>query len=195
MQDKDSALDGDTTTEELDVPVVDGSIPNCIGLSCENWCMKEVTMVNDVGEGVVSRFVEFAKANKTVDGRTALRDDNVGIVLCKVLQPNLIVACHSFWSWPIKKALFQAISLYDHLKKERSLQLDRLSHLGDCCGSRKYDCQVRIPRLCPLKWKDKFIQIISVNDATLSGYCKHLYMEQFDSAFIYTLQYKCIIRT
>jgi hypothetical protein len=59
-QGKDSASEGDTTTEELDVPVVDGSIPNCVGLSRENWCMKEVTMVNDVGEGVASGFVEFA---------------------------------------------------------------------------------------------------------------------------------------
>jgi hypothetical protein len=49
-QGKDSASEGDTTTEELDVPVVDG----------ENWCRKEVTMVNDVGEGVASGFVEFA---------------------------------------------------------------------------------------------------------------------------------------
>jgi hypothetical protein len=181
-QGEDSASEGDTTAEEPDVPAMDGSIPNCVGLSCENWCRKEVTMVNDVGEGVASGFVEFARASQTTLG-----EDNVGVVVCKVLQPNSTVACHSLRSWPIKKTLFQGVSLYDHLRKERSLQFDKLSRLGDRCGSRKYDCQVRIPRLRPLKRKDKIIQICSVNDAALSGYCKHLCMEQFDSALIYTL--------
>jgi hypothetical protein len=181
-QGEDSASEGDTTAEEPDVPAMDGSIPNCVGLSCENWCRKEVTMVNDVGEGVASGFVEFARASQTTLG-----EDNVGVVVCKVLQPNSTVACHSLRSWPIKKTLFQSVSLYDHLRKERSLQFDKLSRLGDRCGSRKYDCQVRIPRLRPLKRKDKIIQICSVNDAALSGYCKHLCMEQFDSALIYTL--------
>jgi hypothetical protein len=182
MQGEDSASEGDTIAEEPDVPAVDGSIPNCVGLSCENWCRKEVTMVIDVEEGVASGFVEFARASQTILG-----EDNVGVVVCKVLQPNSTVACHSLRSWPIKKTLFQGVSLYDHLRKERSLQFDKLSRLGDRCGSRKYDCQVRIPRLRPLKRKDKIIQICSVNDAALSGYCKHLCMEQFDSALIYTL--------
>ena len=42
----------------------------------------------------------------------------------------------------------------------------------------------------PLKQKDKVIQIHFVNDATLSGCYKHLYMEQFDVALIYTLWHK-----
>jgi hypothetical protein len=63
MQGEDSASEGDTIAEEPDVPAVDGSIPNCVGLSCENWCRKEVTMVNDVGEGVASGFVKFARAS------------------------------------------------------------------------------------------------------------------------------------
>jgi hypothetical protein len=67
-QGEDSASEGDTTAEEPDVPTVDGSISNCIGLSRENWCRKEVTMVNDVGEGVASGFVKFARASQTVDG-------------------------------------------------------------------------------------------------------------------------------
>jgi hypothetical protein len=142
MQGKDSASEGDTIVEEPDVLAVDGSIPNCIGLPCENWCRKEVTMVNDVGEGVTSGFVKFVRASQTVDGRTTLGDDNVGVVVCKVLQPNSTVACHSLRSWPIKKTLFQGVSLYDHLRKERSLELDRLSCLGDRYGSRKYDCRV-----------------------------------------------------
>ena len=54
---------GDTTVEELDVPAVDGSISNYVGLSYENWCRKEVTMVNNVGEGVASGFVELARAS------------------------------------------------------------------------------------------------------------------------------------
>jgi hypothetical protein len=139
-QGEDYASEGDTTTEEPDVLAVDGSIPNCVGLPRENWYRKEVTMVNDVGEGIASGFVEFARASQTVDGRTTLADDNVGVVVCEVLQPNSTVACHSLWSWPIKKTLFQGVSLYDHLRKERSLELDRLSRLGDRCGSRKYDC-------------------------------------------------------
>jgi hypothetical protein len=190
MQGKNSTSKGDTTTKEPDVPAMDGSIPNCIELPCENWCTKEVTMVNDVGEGVASGFVEFARASQTIDGCTALGDDNVGVVVCEVLQPNLTIACHSLRSWPIKKTLFQGVSLYDHLRKERSLELDRLSRLGDCCGSRKYDCRVWIPQPRPLKRKDKLIQICSVNDAALSGCCKHLCMEQFDSALIYTLQHE-----
>jgi hypothetical protein len=144
-------------------------------------------MVNNVGEGIASRFVEFARASQTVDGRTTLGNDNVGVVVCEVLQPNSTVACHSLRSWPIKKTLFQGVSLYDHLRNERSLELDRLSRLGDRCGSRKYDCRLRIPRPRPLKQKDKVIQIFSVNDAALSGCCKHLCMEQFDSTLIYIL--------
>jgi hypothetical protein len=144
-------------------------------------------MVNDVGEGVASEFVKFARASQTVDGYTALGDDNVGVVVCEVLQPNLTVACHSLRSWPIKKTLFQGISLYDHLRKERSLELDKLSRLGDRYGSRKYKCRFWIPRPRPLKQKDKLIQICSVNDAALSSCCKHLCMEQFDSTLIYIL--------
>jgi hypothetical protein len=144
-QGEDSALEGDTTAEEPDVPTMDGSIPNCVGLSRENWCRKEVTMVNNVGEGIAFGFVEFARASQIVDGRTALRDDNVGVLVCEVLQPNSTIACHSLQSWPIKKTLFQGVSLYNHLRMERSLELDRLSRLGDRCGSRKYDCGVRIP--------------------------------------------------
>jgi hypothetical protein len=64
---------------------MDGSIPNCVGLPRENWCRKEVTMVNDVGEGVASGFVEFARASQIVDGRTALGDDNVGV---STVQPG-----------------------------------------------------------------------------------------------------------
>ena len=177
IQGKDSTSEGDTTIEELDVLAVDGSMPNCIGLPCKNWCRKEVTMVNDVEEGVASRFVEFARANSIVDGCTTLGDDNIGIVVCEVLQPNSTIACHSLWSWPIKNILFQGISLYDLLRKERSLELDRLSCLCGCCGSRKYDCRVRISQPRLLKWKDKLIQIFFVNDAPLSGCCKLLCME------------------
>jgi hypothetical protein len=122
-----------------------------------------------VEEGIVSGFVEFARASQIVDGQAALGDDNVGVVVCEVLQPNSTVACHSLQLWPIKKTLFQDVSLYDHLRKERSLELDQLSRLGNRCGSRKYDCQVRIPRPCPLKQKDKLIQICSINDAAFSG--------------------------
>jgi hypothetical protein len=35
-QGEDSASEGDTIAEELDVPAVDSSIPNCVGLSREN---------------------------------------------------------------------------------------------------------------------------------------------------------------
>jgi hypothetical protein len=188
-QGEDSTSEGDTTAADH-VPDIDGSIPNCVGLPRENWCRKEVTMVDDVGEGVASGFVEFVRASQTVDGRMALGDDNVGVVVCEVLQPNSTVACHTLRSWPIKKTMFQGVSLYDHLRKERSLEMDRLLRLGDRCGSRKYDCRVRIPRPRPLKRKDKLIQICSVNDATLSGCCKHLCMEQFDSALIYTLRHE-----
>jgi hypothetical protein len=51
---EDSASEGNTTAEEPDVPAMDGSIPNCVGLSRENWYRKEVTMVNNVGEGIAS---------------------------------------------------------------------------------------------------------------------------------------------
>jgi hypothetical protein len=143
-QGEDSASEGDTTAADH-VPDIDGSIPNCVGLPRENWCRKEVTMVDDVGEGVASDFVEFVRASQTVDGRTALGHDNVGVVVCEVLQPNSTVACHTLRSWPIKKTMFQGVSLYNHLRKERSLEMDRLLRLGDRCGSRKYDCRVRIP--------------------------------------------------
>jgi hypothetical protein len=37
-QGKDSTSEGDTTAEEPDVPAMDSSIPNCVGLSHKNWC-------------------------------------------------------------------------------------------------------------------------------------------------------------
>jgi hypothetical protein len=107
-QGKDSTSEGDTIVEEPDVLAVDSSIPNCVGLSRENWCRKEVTIVNNVGEGIASGFVEFARASQIVDGRTALGDDNVGVVVCEVLQPNSTEACHSLRSWPIKKPYLKA---------------------------------------------------------------------------------------
>ena len=87
-QGSDSTSKEDTTIEESDVPTVDGSIPNCVGLFRENWCRKEVTMVNNVGESIAFGFVEFARASQTVDGCTAIGDDNVGVVVCKILQSN-----------------------------------------------------------------------------------------------------------
>ena len=59
----DSTSEGNTIAEEPNVLAIDSSIPNCVGLPCENWCRKEVTMVNDVGESIASGFVEFARSS------------------------------------------------------------------------------------------------------------------------------------
>jgi hypothetical protein len=40
-------------------------------------------------------FVEFARASQTVDGSTKLGEDNIGVVVCEVIQGQLLVRCHS----------------------------------------------------------------------------------------------------
>jgi hypothetical protein len=36
-------------------------IPDCIGLSRDKWCKKEVTLINMEGNVVASGYIEFAK--------------------------------------------------------------------------------------------------------------------------------------
>jgi hypothetical protein len=59
-------------------------IPDCIGLSREKWCKKEVAFQNDEGDIVATAYVEFAKECQTIDGRTTLGEDNVGVFVCEV---------------------------------------------------------------------------------------------------------------
>jgi hypothetical protein len=68
--------------------------------------------------------------------------------------------------------------------------LERALRLGDRCGSRKYDSTGWTRRLCFPKRKDKLIDIRSVNEFAFTGYCKHLCLEQFDVALIYTLHHE-----
>jgi hypothetical protein len=87
--------------------------------------------VNNMGDVVATGFLEFVRVSQTVDGCTALGEDNVGVVVCEVIQAHLSIACHSHWSWPIKRTLYQGVSLYNHLRKERFLKLERSSRVGD----------------------------------------------------------------
>jgi hypothetical protein len=86
MQGKASAFDEDTCGEVSDVAADDDYIPDCVGLTWEKWCKKEVTLLNEGGEGVATGFVEFARSSQTVDGRSTLGDYNVGVVVCEVIQ-------------------------------------------------------------------------------------------------------------
>lgn len=36
-------------------------IPDCIGLSREKWCKKEVTLINMEGNAIASGYIKFAK--------------------------------------------------------------------------------------------------------------------------------------
>jgi hypothetical protein len=190
MQGKASASDEDTSGEVSDVAADDDYIPDCVGLTREKWCKKEVTLLNEGGEGVATGFVEFARSSQTVDGRSTLGDYNVGVVVCEVIQGQPSVRSRSLLSWPIKRTLYQGVSLYDHQRKERSIQLERALRLGDRCGSRKYDSTGRTRRLCLPKRKDKLIDIRSVNEVAFTGCCKRLCLEQFDAALIYTLRHE-----
>jgi hypothetical protein len=51
MQGKALASDGDTPEEAPDITANDDYIPDCIGLTREKWCKKEVILVNEEGEG------------------------------------------------------------------------------------------------------------------------------------------------
>jgi hypothetical protein len=145
MQGKDSESDGDTSGEIPNVLAIENFIPDCVGLIRENWCKKDIILVNDGDEGVAIGFVQFARASQTIDGCTAFGEDNVRVVVCEVIQADLSVACHSLGLWPIQRILYQGVSLYDHLRKERFIKLERLSCLVDHCGSRKYDSIEQTP--------------------------------------------------
>jgi hypothetical protein len=85
MQGKASTSDEDTSGEVSDVAADDDYIPDCVGLIREKWCKKEVTLLNEGGEGVATWFVEFAQSSQIVDGRSTLGDYNVGVVVCEVI--------------------------------------------------------------------------------------------------------------
>jgi hypothetical protein len=54
MQGKASTSDEDTSGEVSDVAADDDYIPDCVGLIREKWCKKEVTLLNEGGEGVAT---------------------------------------------------------------------------------------------------------------------------------------------
>jgi hypothetical protein len=165
MQGKASASDEDSSGEVSNVAADDDYIPDCVGLT---W---EVTLLNEGGKGVATGFVEFARSSQTVDGRSTLGDYNVGVVVCKVIQGQPSIRSRSLLSW------YQGVNLYDHHRKERSIQLERALRLGDCCGFRKYDSTGRTRRLCLPKRKDKLINIRSVNEVAFTVCCKRLCLE------------------
>jgi hypothetical protein len=96
-------------------------IPDCIGLSREKWCKKEVALQNDAGDIVAITYVEFAKECQTIDGRTTLGEDNVGVVVYEIWQPQSSLSSRTLRSWPVRLVLFEGVSLYIHLRKEEEI--------------------------------------------------------------------------
>jgi hypothetical protein len=166
-------------------------IPDCIGLSRDKWCKKEVTLINMEGNVVASGYIEFAKEWQTIDGRTTLGTENIGVVVCEVFNADSGVVTHSLRSWPIKRSMFQRISLYDHLRKYEAFEREKASRLGARRGHRKYNSTLRIPPIVHLKKrKDRLTELDSVNIVIPSGCCKRRCLSQFDAPLIYTLRHE-----
>jgi hypothetical protein len=92
LESEEEILENVTCEVDIMEPILD-----CIGLSREKWCKKDVTLINMEGNVVASRYIKFAKEWQTIDGRTTLGTENIGIVVCEVFNADSRVVFHSLW--------------------------------------------------------------------------------------------------
>jgi hypothetical protein len=111
--------------------------------------------------------------------------------VCEVFEAMSAALCHTLQSWPITRAMFQGVSLYNHLREEEALLFEKATRLGDRRGYRKYQSTLHIPRHVGVKKrKDRLIEVYSINDTVNSGCCKHHCINYFDAPLIHTLRHE-----
>ena len=172
------------------IPEEEVPIPDFIGLAREDWCKKEVTLVNDTGVAVATAYVEFAKEWQAIDGRSPLGKDYVGIVVCKVLDTRSSLACRTLQRWPMQNTMYEGVSLYNHERQCSDMLKAKDARRGTSGGSRQYlsERQARIPR--PLKRKDTLLLKNSIQETLRSSCCKRRCIGQFSFAEVETLRYE-----
>ena len=106
-------------------------IPNCKGLSREDWCKKEVSLISDTGLCSARAYVEFSKEWQCIDGRAPLGKEYVGVVVCEVFSTHMTLASHSLQRWPIKSTLYEGLNLYNQERKYNEILQTKVERTGD----------------------------------------------------------------
>lgn len=177
--------DGVYNIAEEDIP-----IPKCVGLSREDWCKKEVALVNESGVLLATAYVEFAKEWQSIDGRSPLGTDYVGVVVCEVLDTQSTLACHTLRRWPTKSTLYEGVSLYDQERQYNDIAKAKVARLGNARGCRQY-FSMRHPRHPnDVKRKDNIMHKLSIDETLRSVCCKRQCLCQFNHALVETLRYE-----
>jgi hypothetical protein len=172
------------------IPEEEMPVPNCIGLSREDWCKKEVALVNDSGVPLATAYVEFAKEWQSINGRSPLGKEYVGVVVCEVLERSSSLACRTLQRWPIKNTMYEGVSLYNHERQYNEMVKAKVARLGSGRGDRQY-FSVRHPRMpVQMKRKDTLLQKKSIEKTLRSSCCKRQCIGQFSHTQVETLRYE-----
>ena len=138
---------------------------------------------------MATAYVEFCKEWQSIDGRTALGPNNVGVVVCEVLQSASSLRPRTLRSWPVWNTLFQGVSLYNQERKYNERIAANVARVGRRHGLRKY-ASTRQYRDRPKKRKDILIEEASITDTLASRCCKNECMSQFTARLIETLRFE-----
>lgn len=164
-------------------------IPNCTGIARDDWCKKEVTLVES-GMVVASAYVEFAKDWQSINGRTVLGDEYVGVVVCEVFHTQSALKPRTLQRWHIKSVLYEGVSLYDHQRKYNLAVEAEAARLGDRRGNRQYYSLRHTSRPVQRKRKDVLVEKRSIDETMATACCKRECVTQFNAALIETLRYE-----
>ena len=165
-------------------------IPICIGIGRDDWCKKEVSLIDEKGLVVAYAYVEFAKEWQSINGRTELGKEYVGVVVCEVAETQTTLTPRTLQRWPTRRVLFEGVSLYDHERKYNEGLDARAARLGDRRGSRQYFSLRNTSRPPNKKRKDVLIEKKSIVDTLTKSCCKRECVTQFSPALVETLRYE-----
>lgn len=165
-------------------------IPSCIGIGRDDWCKKEVSLIDEKGSVLAYAYVEFAKEWQSINGRTELGKEYVGVVVCEVAHTHSALKPRTLQRWPVKSVLYEGVSLYDHERKYNEGLDARAARLGDRRGSRQY-VSLRTASHPPIKKrKDVLIEKKSIVETLRNSCCKLECVTQFSAHLIETLRYE-----
>ena len=139
---------------------------------------------------VANAYVEFAKEWQSIDGRSVLGVDYVGVVVCEVLQDGSSLKPRTLCRWPIRNTLFEGVSLfYQECQYNQQMSIN-VARIGARLGWRKYSSSRHVREGGRKKRKDTLIEEMSITE-TLSGTCcKSECLSQFNTTLVETLRYE-----
>ena len=182
-------FDVEDADEVYHIPDEDMPIPSCKGICRDDWCKKEVQLVHSTGVCVATAYVEFAKPWQSIDGRSPLGEEFVGVVVCEVLQAGASLETRTLRRWSTKFTLFEGVSLYNHERKFNEDIKMKAAKLGDRRGSRQYS-SLRHAQPREMSRKDSLVQKQSIRQTLQTACCKRQCLSQFNHAMVETLRYE-----